>query len=324
MKPFLTAVATALAVMALDGVAHAEPADAYPSGSVRLIVPSAAGGGADALGRLIAEELARRLGQTVVVENIAGAGGTSAIRQLAHAEPDGYTIALGTMTTTTMAPAVYARLPYDPVKDLTTLARVGTSPIVLIARNDVPANNLKELVALAKKSGTAIQFGSGGHGSTGHFCAEVLAQKTGVRLDHIPFEGAAPVVTAMLGDVVKVGLVDVGTGAAAVKTGKIKALAMCTRRTAKLPDVPNYREQGVDFDQWTGWAMYAPAGLPEPVANKISLAIRDMLQDRGVVEKMTGWGITPEYMPGKEHALRNARDIEVWKRIAKEANVRLE
>ncbi|EHP39681.1 hypothetical protein OR16_30244 [Cupriavidus basilensis OR16] len=306
------------------GTVMAETPDDYPARPVKLIVPSAAGGGADAFGRLLGEQLGKRLKQSFVVENIAGAAGTIAIGQLAHAKPDGYTIALGTMTTTTLAPAVYHQLPYDPVKSLTTLARVGTSPIILVATKDYPANNLKEFIELAKKSAKPIQFGTWGAGSTGHFCAEVLAQKTGIKLDHIPFKGGAAVMTAMMGDVVKVGWLDIGSGTTAVKTGKIKALAMCTRRTSNFPNVATYKEQGVDFDQWTGWAMYAPAGVPKPIVEKISAALRDMLQDPTVKSKMLDWGITPDYLSGEEQALVNVREIEVWKGVAKEAKITLD
>lgn len=304
--------------------AMAEAPGDYPARPIKLIVPSAAGGGADAFGRLLGEQLSKRFKQSFVVENIAGAAGTIAIGQLAHAKQDGYTIALGTMTTTTLAPAVYHQLPYDPIKSLTTVARVGTSPIILVATTDFPANNLKEFVELAKKSPKPIQFGTWGAGSTGHFCAEVLAQKTGIKLDHIPFKGGAAVMTAMMGDVVKVGWLDIGSGTTAVKTGKIKALAMCTRRTSNFPNVATYKEQGVDFDQWTGWAMFAPAGVPKPIVEKISAALRDTLQDPTVKAKMLDWGITPDYLSGEEQAAVNAREIEVWKRVAKEANITLD
>ncbi|BDB28364.1 hypothetical protein Tamer19_05280 [Cupriavidus sp. TA19] len=310
--------------LSVPTVALAQPPVDYPSRPVKLIVPSAPGGGADAFGRLLGGHLSKRLRQPFVVENVAGAAGTIAIGQLAHSRPDGYTIALGTMTTTTLAPAVYRQLPYDPVKGLTTLARVGTSPIILVANADLPANNLKEFVELARRSQKPIQFGTWGPGSTGHFCAEVLAQKTGIKLDHIPFKGGAAVMTAMMGDVIKVGWLDIGSGTTAVKTGKIKPLAMCTRRTSNFPNVATYKEQGVDFDQWTGWAMYAPAGLPKPIVDKIATALKDTLQDPTVKARMTDWGITPDYLGGAEQAAINVREIEVWKGVAREANITLD
>lgn len=322
MKKF--AALALLATLATTPFSLARADDAYPTKPIRLIVPTAPGGGGDVFARVLADQIGRRLKQPLVVENNAGAAGTIAIGQLARATPDGYTIALGTMTSTTLAPAVYRNLPYDPVKDLTTIARVGTSPIILVAAKDFPANNLKELIEVAKKSPSPLQFGTWGLGSTGHFCAEILAQKTGIKLDHIPFKGTSPVVTAMLGGVVKLGFLDIGSGTSAVKTGKIKALAMCTRRTANFPNVATYKEQGVDFDQWTGWAMFGPAGLPRPIADKLTAAVRDALKDPAVASKMADLGITPDFLPGSEQATINARDVEVWKRVAHDANIKLD
>lgn len=322
MKTFAALTMLAALVTAPLSTAHAE--DAYPNKPIRLIVPTAPGGGGDVFARILADQVGRRLKQPLVVENNAGAAGTIAIGQLARATPDGYTIGLGTMTSTTLAPAVYRNLPYDPIKDLTTIARVGTSPIILVATKDFPANNLKELVEVAKKSAAPLQFGTWGLGSTGHFCAEVLAQKTGIKLDHIPFKGTSPVVTAMLGGVVKVGFLDIGSGTSAVKTGKIKALAMCTRRTANFPNVATYKEQGVDFDQWTGWAMFAPAGLPRPIVDKLTAAVRDALKDPAVTSKMADLGITPDFVTGSEQAKVNAQDVHVWKRIAQDADIKLD
>jgi tripartite-type tricarboxylate transporter receptor subunit TctC len=302
--------------------AAAQPATDYPTKPVRIIYPGAAGGGGDAFIRMLAEHLQKRLGQPFVVENNAAASGTVAISQVAQAKPDGYTITLGTMSSTTLAPSVFKNLPYDPIKSLTTLARVGTSPIIMVATKDFPANDLKEFIAYAKKSDKPIQYGTWGLGSTGHFCGEIVSQKTGIKLEHIPYKGSAPVMTDLLGGQIQVGWLDIGTGTAAVKTGKVKALAMCTRRTENFPGVATYKEQGVDFDQWTGWAMFAPAGVPKPVVDKLGAALKEILQEPDVKAKMLAWGITPDYVPGEEQAAINAKEIQVWKQIA--AGLKLE
>lgn len=302
--------------------ARAQTANDYPSRPVRIIYPGAAGGGGDAFIRMLADHLQKRLGQPFFVENNAAASGTVAITQVAQAKPDGYTITLGTMSSTTLAPAVFKSLPYDPVKSLTTLARVGTSPIIMVAVKDFPANNLKEFISLAKSGAKPIQYGSWGLGSTGHFCGEVVAQQAGIKLDHIPYKGSAPVVTDLLGGTIQVAWLDIGSGTAAVKTGKVKALAMCTRRTENFPGVATYKEQGVDFDQWTGWAMFGPAGIPKPIVDKLGAALKEILKEPEVTSKMLSWGITPDFLPGEEQAAVNAREIVVWKRIA--AGLKLE
>lgn len=315
--------ASLLAAMACSTTAEAQTASDYPNRPIRMILPAAPGGGADVVGHLLADDLSKRLGQLFIVENNASAAGTVAIGRLAQSKPDGYTIGLGTMTTTMLAPAVYPKLPYDPLKDLTTVARIGTSPIVMLATNDVPANNLKEFLALAKNSSQPIRYSALGLGSTGHFCAEVLAQRAAVRLSHVPYQGSSSVMAALLSGEIKVAWLDVATGTAAVKTGKTKPLAMCTRRAAHFPNVATYKEQGVDFDQWTGWAVFAPAGVPKAVVDKVSDALRETVNDPAVASKLLERGITPDFVLGEEQADINRREAEVWKKIAKDADIKL-
>lgn len=296
----------------------------YPSRPIKFILPSSAGGGGDMVGRLIGEGLSRRLGQPVVIDNNAGASGTIAIGQLAKAPPDGYTIGLGTMTSTTLAPTVYPKLSYDPVKDLTTIAGIGTSPIVLLVRNDVPVKNLQEFLAYAKKSPEPLQYGSWGLGSTGHFCAEVLSQKAGIKLSHVPYKGSAPVMTAMLGGEIKAAWLDMATGTAAVRSGKIRPVALCSRPTAAFPGVATYKEQGIDFDQWTGWAMFAPPNLPKPILDKLSNAVQQTIADPAVATKLLDWGITAEFIPGTQRNADNAKDIQTWRQIAQDAAMKFD
>lgn len=321
MRALRTLLLALAGLSPLAALAQAAATD-YPSRPVRILYPGAAGGGGDAFIRMLADHLQRRLGQPFVVENNAAASGTVAIGQMAKAAPDGYTISLGTMSSTTLAPAVFKHLPYDPVKNLTTLARVGTSPIIMVAAKDFPANNLKEFIALARAGGKPIAYGTWGMGSTGHFCAEVVAQQAGIALSHIPYKGSAPAVNDLLGGTIQLAWLDIGSGTAAVKTGKVKPLAMCTRRTANFPEVATYKEQGVDFDQWTGWAMFAPAGVPKPIVDKLGATLRRILEEPEVSTKMLGWGITPDFVPGEEQAAINAREVVVWKQIA--AGLKLE
>jgi tripartite-type tricarboxylate transporter receptor subunit TctC len=232
----LRAIMLSLLALASTGPSRAEDASGYPSKKIKMLLPFAAGGGGDVLGRLLADRMGHRLGQTIYVENRTGAAGTIGAQQAATSPPDGYTITIGGMTTHVLAPAVYPNLPYDPIKDFTTIGRIGTSSILLIATKDFAANNLRELTELSKK-GEPIQYGSWGVGSTGHFCGEILSQKAGVRLQHVPFSGAAKLANDLMGGHISVGLVDMATGTPLVKDGKLKALAVCGGRSPS----PAYR-----------------------------------------------------------------------------------
>ncbi len=316
-------VAFAAAVM-IGGVAFAQTASDFPNKPIRFILPSSPGGGGDMVGRLIGDGLSKRLGQPVIIENNAGASGTIAITQLSRAAPDGHTIGLGTMTSTTLAPVVYPKLPYDPVKDLTTVAAFGTSSIVLLVRDDIKVKNLKEFLDYARKSPVPIQYGTWGNGSTGHFCAEVLSQKADIKLMHVPYKGSGPVHMALLGDEIKVAWLDMATSSAAVTSGKVHPIALCSRPSAKFPDVGTYKAQGIDFDQWTGWTLYAPPKTPKPIVEKIANALKDTISDPAVAAKLVEFGIDAEFIPGDQRQADNAREIAIWRKVAQEAGMQFD
>lgn len=307
-------------------VATAQPAAAiadYPSKPVHLLLPFSAGGGGDVLGRLLADRMGKRLNQPFVVDNKPGAAGTIGTHTVATSPADGYTITIGGMSTHTLAPATYPKLPYDPLKDFATIGRIGTSAIVMVAAKDFPANDIREFVALAKAK-PGVQYASWGPGSTGHFCGEVLAQKAGVQLTHVPFKGASQIMTDILGGHIGVGFVDMATGTPFVKEGRVKALGVCTQRSPSLPDVASYKEQGIDFDKTLSWVMYAPAGVPRPIVDKLAAALQATLKEPEVVSKLVALGITADYLSGAEQAAANAIDIPIWRKIAQDANLKLE
>jgi len=219
-----------------------------------------------------------------------------------------------------LAPAVYPNLPYDPIKDFTTIGRIGTSSILVVATNDFAANDLRGLAEMSRK-GAPIQYGSWGVGSTGHFCGEIISQKADVRLQHVPFSSAAKLANDLMGGHISVGLVDMATGTPLVKDGKLKGLAVCGGRSPSLPQVASYKEQGVDFERSLSWVMYAPAGIPAPVAQKISSALKESLAEADIIEKLVALGITAEYIAGDQQRDINARDIEAWKKVAADAKI---
>ncbi|MFS8979253.1 Bug family tripartite tricarboxylate transporter substrate binding protein [Cupriavidus necator] len=320
MKKILAAALLAVAA----GAATAADTAHYPDRPVRMLLPFSAGGGGDILGRFLAERFAAQLKQPVVVENKPGAAGTIGTQAVAAAAPDGYTITIGGMSTHPLAPATYAKLPYDPVRDFQSLGTIGTSSIVMVASNQYPANNLKDLIAMARKQSAPIQYASWGAGSTGHFCGEVLSQKAGIPLQHVPYKGTSQIITDLLGNHISVAFVDMVTATPFVKEGKVKALAVCTRRSPSLPQVASYKEQGVDFDRELTWAMYVPAKTPKPIVDKLSAVLESTLKEPEVVNRLLSLGITAKYVSGAEQQAANARDIPMWKAIAKQAQITLD
>ncbi|WP_455282402.1 Bug family tripartite tricarboxylate transporter substrate binding protein [Cupriavidus necator] len=316
-------LAAALLAVAAGAVTAADTAH-YPDRPVRMLLPFSAGGGGDILGRFLAERFAAQLKQPVVVENKPGAAGTIGTQAVAAAAPDGYTITIGGMSTHPLAPATYAKLPYDPVRDFQSLGTIGTSSIVMVASNQYPANNLKDLIAMARKQSAPIQYASWGAGSTGHFCGEVLSQKAGIPLQHVPYKGTSQIITDLLGNHISVAFVDMVTATPFVKEGKVKALAVCTRRSPSLPQVASYKEQGVDFDRELTWAMYVPAKTPKPIVDKLSAVLESTLKEPEVVNRLLSLGITAKYVSGAEQQAANARDIPMWKAIAKQAQITLD
>lgn len=309
------------ALIAALFIAPVAQADEYPSKPIRLLLPFSAGGGGDTLGRILAHRFSEELKQPVIVENKPGAGGTIGIHTVARAAPDGYTITIGGMTTHILAPAVYKNLPYDPIKDFTSIGAIGSSAIIAVVAPDFPANNLAELKALADSKAEPIQYASWGIGSTGHFCGEVLVQKGKVKLQHVPYKGTTQVVTDVMGGHIAVGFLDMATATPFVRDGKVKGLAVCTRRSPSTPDVPSYTEQGIDFDRELNWGMYVPAGTPKPIVEKLSSLLQTTLQEPEIVQKLLGLGITAHYIHGPEHEKANAADIVAWKAIAVEAGI---
>lgn len=302
-------------------VTSSAQADTYPDRPIRMLLPFSAGGGGDILGRIIAEQFAAQLGKPVVVENKPGAGGTIGIADVARAKPDGYTITIGGMTTHVLSPHVYTKIAYDPVKDFTSLGVIGSSSIVMIANSDFPATNLAGVKSLNDSSKEPLQYASWGRGSTGHFCGEVLAQKMGIKLAHVPYKGTAQLANDILGGHISVGFVDMVTATPYVQGGKVKALAVCTQRSPSLPDVASYKEQGVDFDRELNWAMYVPAGTPAPIVDKLSKTLEQTLAQPAIQKKLLGLGITAKYVSGANHTKAMVADAKVWEDIAKQAGI---
>lgn len=313
------------ALAAAAFAAHAQaPAD-YPAKPIRFVLISAPGSGGDALGRMLADKMAPLIKGNFVMDNKPGAGGAIATDIVAKAPPDGYTIGIGGATTHVLLPASNPKLPYNSVKDFAGIGQVGTASILLIATNDFPANNAKELVALAKKQPGSVQYASWGQGSTGHFCGELFNLRTQAQMSHVPYKSVAQIQTDMLGGHVKLAYVDMASGSPMVKSGKVKAITACTSRSPSLPAVTSYDDEGIDYQgKRMGalrWALYAPAGTPKPIVDKLSAALKQVVEMPEVKQRLLDMGITAAFAGGDELRDMTAADIEAWKQIAQAAKI---
>ena len=322
MRRLFTAV---LAGLALTAQAQAQGTGDYPNKPIRFVLISAAGSGGDTLGRLLADKMAPIIKGSFVMDNKPGASGAIAASDIARAAPDGYTIGIGGATTHVLLPASNPKLSYDSVKDFAPIGQVGTASILLIATNDFPANNVKELVALSKKSPGTVQYASWGIASTGHFCGELLNLRTQAQMSHIPYKSVVQIQTDMLGGHIKLAYVDMASGSPMVKSGKVKAITACTSRSPSLPDVASYDDEGIDFaGKRMGalrWALYAPAATPRPIVDKLSAALKQVVEMPDVKARLLELGITSAFVGGDELRTMTAADIESWKQIAKAASI---
>ena len=305
--------------------AHAQSAADYPNRPIKFLLISAPGSGGDTLARLLADKMGPLLKGTFVVENRHGAGGAIAVDATAKSAPDGYTITLGGATTHVLLPASNPKLPYNAVKDFAPIGQVGSAAIVLLAANDMPINNLKELVAVAKTTPEGLQYASWGNGSTGHFCGELLNLKNQLKMAHIPYKSVAQIQTDLLGGHVKLGWVDMASGTPMIKAGKVKAVITCTSRSPSLPNVSSYEDEGIDFNgKRMGalrWALYAPAGTPKPIVDKLASALKTTVEMPDVKARLLELGILASFIPGDELSELTLKDIEAWKEVARQANI---
>lgn len=308
-----------------SGAAQAEAA--YPSRPIRIVVPFPPGGSPDVLARTIGQKLAEATGIAVVVENIAGAGGTLGADRVAKATPDGYTLLMGHIGTLAFAPALYTQLPYDPVRSFAPVAAVARVPNVLAVHPGLPVKNLAEWVDYLKRHPGQVNYGSGGNGSAAHLAVEYFKLSTQTFIVHVPYRGTAPSVTDAVAGQVQM----VFTGAPAVvpmvKSGKLRALAVTgTKRLDALPDVPTFAETGVkglnpfEADQWYG--VVAPAGVPREIVARLNQLVQASLNSPEVRERLANEGAT--LMPGDAASFGQfiQKEIARWRPVVARANIK--
>lgn len=312
-----------VAACCLAAASTATLAQAWPSKPIQLVIPFPPGGATDVIGRLVGKKLGDRLGQTVVIENRAGAGTIVGASYVAKAAPDGYTLLISSGTTFTVNPAIHARLPYDPVKSFDPIGLTGRTGLILLANRNAPVSNLKEWVAAAKAAPGKYSYGSFGTGTTAHFAGEMLQHATGTKLLHVPYKGSAPAMTDLIGGQIPYTVDTVAAAVPQVKGGKVKAIAVTTaRRSALLPDVPTVAESGyagINADTWL--ALVGPRGMPAEVKGKLEKALAEVMADPDTRDKLLAAGFEPSFGSAAELAELINKELPVMRAVAQRANI---
>jgi len=296
----------------------------YPSRPVRMLVGYAAGGGADALARIVAGKLGDALGQQVVVDNRPGAGATVAADALAKSAPDGYTLYFAD-TAILIAPAVYAKLTYDPVKSFAPVGNVVSLPLVFVANPAVPASTAPELIALLKANPGKYSYGSPGFGTVQHFAFELFKKQAGVDVVHIPYKGAAPIVPDLLSGQIPLAIISASPALAQSRAGKLKAIALSSPvKLAAAPDWPALADTLPGFDASPRLFILAPAGTPQPVVAQLSEALHKVLVQPDLLESFGKQGATAEWTSPDDLGKQIASEVRKWASLARDAGLKPE
>ena len=296
----------------------------YPHKPVRLVVPFVPGGVSDTSARLVAEHLSRRLGQQVVVDNKPGASGNIGTQLVAQAEPDGYTLLLGFDGTMVINPHVFEKVPFNTLTDFAPVGKIGDAVLVLVSNPAFAPKTLGEVIAASKSTPGGLSYGTSGTGGTPHIAGELLKQRTGANLTHVPYKGGGQAMTDVLGGQIPLVYTAVAGAVGHLKSGKLHAVAVSSRqRAASLPEVPTFAEAGVaDFEvsSWVG--LLAPARTPPAIVDRLNAALNDVLTDREAREKLTVMGISATPGPAAQFGAELRRDLERYGGVVKAAGIK--
>jgi tripartite-type tricarboxylate transporter receptor subunit TctC len=305
---------------------RAGEATAYPSRPIKLIVPYPPGG-ADVMARLVADRIAAALGQPVIVENRAGGGGgTVGAKAVANAEPDGYTLLFTSPGPLTTSPAVYRNLDYDPIKSFAPVAMIASAPFVVVVNPTVPATTMPELVDYARAHPGQISFASVGHGTLPHLFGELLKQRTGIEMVHVPYRGSGPAITDLLAGQVQLYIDNTRNMLPFVRAGRLRPLAVTSeQRASELPELPTMPESGYPEFLATYWnGLLAPASTPAPVIDELNATINASLAQPEVRANVIKLGMTPQPATPREFAALIAAEFEKWTAVARAAQIKVE
>ncbi|MBX9934134.1 MAG: tripartite tricarboxylate transporter substrate binding protein [Methylobacterium sp.] len=320
---------TLLLGLAAATIGLAAPAAAqapYPSRPITLVVPFAAGGSTDVVGRLVAQKMSDVLGQQVVVENVVGAGGNVGAARIAKAEPDGYSILMGTVATHALNPLMLKRKPYDPVADFAPVSLLAVIPNVLIVNPKLPANTVKELIALVKADPAKYNYASSGLGTPLHLSGELFKSMAGVKMQHIPYRGSGPALNDVVAGQVPIQFDNLPSASEFIKAGTLRALAVTTKeRASSFPDVPTMAEAGLPgYETYTWNALFAPPNTPRPIIDALNAAALKALADPVVIERMKAFSATVVSSTPEALADHVKAEVAKWAPVVKDAGVQTE
>lgn len=311
-------------MLAGGGAATAQAQGSYPERPIKIVVPVAPGGGTDFVARLLAEKLAPALGQPVLVDNRPGGSGNVGVRQVVEAPPDGYTLVMP-ITSLPISPSLQ-KLPFNPVKDLAPITLAGTLPLVLVVHPSVPATNVREVIALARAKPRTLNFANSGVGTTAHLAGELFNRMAGVEMVSVNYKGGGPAVTDLLGGHVQLYFSTIPAVIQHVKTGKLRAIAVTGRqRSSEMPEVPTVAESGLrDFEVTSWFGLFAPAGTPRAVIDRLNRESVAILGTTEVRQKFAGHGVEAASSNPESLGQLLASEIERWGKVIREAGIKAE
>jgi len=324
MGTFIRTIIFIAAALLIGSSPSTTSAQTYPSRPIHIVTPYSPGGSADMIARLIADNLAKRLGQPVIVENRPGASGTMGTQAVAKAAPDGYTLLLAFVAEVAIAPGLYPKLSYDPLKDLVPVILAAKYPMVLVVTPSLGAASVKDLMAIAKASPQGLAYASSGSGSPAHIAFELLARRTGMNMTHVPYKGGGAALADLLGGHVQMFFSGLSPALPHLKSGKLRAIAVSSaQRSFALPDVPTVSESGVtDFDVNTWNGLFAPAGTPAGIVDQLNTEVSAILRMPDVAKRLASEGA--EFAPNtpKEFGAFVQSQVAKYSQVIKDANIK--
>ena len=315
-----------LVLFVLVLVACAAPAQQYPARPIRVLIPFTAGSAADIIARAMEPALRDKLGQALVIDNRGGAGGNIAAELTAKSAPDGYTIMMATIGTHAINYSLYSKLPFHPIRDFTPVALVGESPNALVINTRVPADSIKELIALAKARPGQLNYGSSGAGTTVHLSAELFSSMAGVKMVHVPFKGATEALTALLGGQLDLMFASLSSSISLIKSGRLKAFAVTgAQRSPSIPELPTMAEAALPGYAAAAWfGIVGPAGVPQPIVTTLNSVTLAALDTQDVKNRLFASGVEVRTSTPEEFARLIESELRKWAKVVKDSGAKAE